>query len=420
MFKLLCLSTIPPAVLVVIFCVGVGYGVSMDMDAAAMVNQMIMIGIILYVVAFVITYRNANKITKVITGVQAGIEGIAAGDLNTKLDENLMDRVDELGDMARATDELRAKLVDVIGTIQEDAATLLDSGYKLDEMADSSSKTADGINCAVEDISRGSVSQAEDIEATNVRVEEMGKLIERIVSEVENLQQTARSMNEAGSESAQIMRELSVTNDETVAAIGRVSDNVRTTDESVQRISEAVNLITAIADQTNLLSLNASIEAARAGEAGKGFAVVATEIQKLSVESNESASHIQEAIAKLSQDSAKSMGEMDSLHAKLDEQQTKLQETMDKFHTVSAGIDASKAGTDEISVQAQNCDDARGSMVDLVANLSAVSQENAANSEETTASMQELSATIQLLAEAAQQLKDVAENMSASTQYFKL
>jgi len=193
-----------------------------------------------------------------------------------------------------------------------------------------------------------------------------------------------------------IMDELSVSNDKTTEAVLGVAKNVEATDESVKMITEAVELITNVAAQTNLLSLNASIEAARAGEAGRGFAVVATEIQKLSEESNASARRISEIIAGLAADSKASLSMMETVKTRLKEQQEKLDETKSEFGGVASGIQATREDAGRINDEAVSCDSARGAVVDVIQNLSAISEENAASAEQTTASMEELTANISI------------------------
>ena len=104
----------------------------------------------------------------------------------------------------------------------------------------------------------------------------------------------------------------------------------------------------------------------------------------------------------------------------LREQQQKLSETLAKFEDVASGIEESRKGTDVINVQAKECDVARNNIVDIISNLSAISEENAASTEETTASMQELNATINLLADSALNLKELAAALEEYTSFFKL
>lgn len=105
------------------------------------------------------------------------------------------------------------------------------------------------------------------------------------------------------------------------------------------KIRAAVDLITSIAEETNLLSLNASIEAARAGEQGRGFAVVAGQIQKLAEQSNESAGSIADIIGELLKDSENSVHIMEEVQEIMNEQQEKLQATRRQFMEVGDGIE---------------------------------------------------------------------------------
>ena len=216
------------------------------------------------------------------------------------------------------------------------------------------------------------------------------------------------------------MHKMSDSNDRTSHAINNIGEQIQLTNESIKKISVATELITSIASQTNLLSLNASIESARAGEAGRGFAVVATEIQKLAVQSNDAAVEIQQIIGNLITESQKTMNEMQDAEVLMREQQEKLGDTKEKFDEVNVGIDVSKEQTQQIRVYVDSCDSARAAVIDVITNLSAISQENAASAEETTASMEELNATINVLAGEAVKLKEIAAQLKEEMSFFRV
>ena len=263
------------------------------------VRNFVIISVVMLLIAAVIGFYSSTVLAGCIVKAKNVILQVAEGDLSTKPDESILRRRDEIGDMGKSINSLVEKLNDIVSRFQVSAQNLLETGKTLDSMAEQSSNATDEISRAVEEISRGAVSQAEEIEAASGQIVNMGGIIEDIVSNVKNLTEAAETMHHAESESTQTMQNLSESNDRTSQAINSISQQIRLTDEAIKQISVATELITSIASQTNLLSLNASIESARAGEAGRGFAVVAGEISKLAVQSNDAAVEIQQIIGKL-------------------------------------------------------------------------------------------------------------------------
>lgn len=402
--------------------VGMYFAGSPSAQIDSFINQQTMI---LIVAAFVVSMGALFIILICALAIRRGIHmanyavsGLAKGNLNVDVSGAVLKRGDELGDMARSVQTLQRELLQVMSKVRESADVLHNAGQDLNSMASQTSNTADDIGHAVEDISKGAVSQAEEIEAASTRINEMGGIIENIVDSVGTLDVTAGNMKLAGDRSASIIHDLSRSNDKTMSAIDRISKQVVATNESANKISEAIEIITNIAEETNLLSLNASIEAARAGEQGRGFAVVANQIQKLAEQSNESAQKIADIIKELLQDSENTVTVMNEVQEIVDEQQEKLRETQKQFNDVSRGIDSSSNETSGIKNQTTSCDSARSMVVDVITNLSAISQQNAASTQETTASMQELNATINLLAESANNLTKMSEDLEERISFF--
>lgn len=362
----------------------------------------------------------STRIANSLLSAKASIEQLADGNLNTVIDSKVTQREDEIGDIGRVSAQLISKLREIVEKLQETSNELYATGASLDSMAASSSNATDEISQAVNGISKGAVSQAEEIESASTQISAIGELLGAITGNVAGLTAVSDRMTAAGAASTETMINLSRSNDRTSEAILNIGQQIRLTDESIKEISVAADLITSIAAQTNLLSLNAAIESARAGEAGRGFAVVASEIQKLSIQSNESAVKIQNIIDTLLAESGKTMKEMNDAEALMKEQQLKLNETKERFNEVSKGITDSRQDTEQIRLSAGSCDNARTVIADVFANLSAISEENAASSEETTASMEELNATINLLANEAGKLKDISKELNDDMQFFKL
>lgn len=378
------------------------------------------VGIALLILFSITGYLVAAHIARSLTKAKEALQHLAEGKLDTRVAEDVMQRNDEIGDIGRATTDLIQRLREIVEKLLKTSGDLFEAGNSLDTMAASSSIATAEISRAVGGISKGAVSQAEEIESASAQIASIGELIDEIVDNVGSLTQTSNDMSAAGEASTRTMVNLSESNDRTSEAITSISRQIRLTDESIKRISEATDLITSIASQTNLLSLNASIESARAGEAGKGFAVVASEIQKLAVQSSDAAVEIQQIINTLQSESTRTMKEMQAAEALMKEQQDKLDETRAKFDEVSSGIKISREGTEQIRVSADSCGSARTAVIDVFSNLSAISEENAASTEETNASMQELNATLNLLADEAGKLKDISQALNDYMQFFQM
>lgn len=383
------------------------------------INFLIVDAVILIVV-LLLNIVIVSGMAKSIGAAEHMVLQLAEGNLNVEINQTVIKRGDEIGDMGRAVKTLAEKLQEIVGNFKKSSDMLSEAGNSLDALAAQSSTATDEISRAVEEISHGAVSQAEEIESASGQIATMGTIIEEIVNNVRNLTEASEAMNAAGSASVDTIQKLSTSNDRTSQAITNIGEQIHLTNESIKKISIATELITSIASQTNLLSLNASIESARAGEAGRGFAVVASEIQKLAVQSNDAAVEIQQIIGNLVAESQKTINEMQDAEVLMKEQHEKLGDTKEKFEEVSEGIGVSREQTEQIRISVDSCDSARASVTDVITNLSAISQENAAAAEETTASMQELNANINVLAGEAATLKDISEQLKKEISFFRL
>lgn len=371
------------------------------------------------IIIIVITVLAVLTIVHSIKSAEVVINELSDGNLDIQINQRYLERSDEIGNMLRALSGFADKLNGIVSGMHRSSEVLIESGKKLEEMAQITSRTTEEINSAVGDISKGAVTQAEEIENATMHVVNIGEIIEHIVKSVSQLGNTAEQMKMAGDESADIIRELSDSNDRTTEAIERIGSQVYATNESVQSIKEAISMIRSIAEETNLLSLNASIEAARAGEHGRGFAVVASEIQQLAEQSNDSSTRIEEIIDSLLTESELTVQVMEEVKVIVQQQQRKLDDTKAKFEDVESGINVCREETDGIQDQTMLCDESREKVVDVIQGLSAISEENAASTQETNASMEELNSTVSVMAGAAGELMVLSEQLDESLRFFR-
>lgn len=334
--------------------------------------------------------------------------------------EKLNSRTDETGGMSRALSDLRGELAQVVVSIREKSSNVYEAAEALNSDAIETGTTMGQVESAVNDIAHGATSQAEETQKATENVVVMGDMVEETAEEVEHLLEFANEMQRSTDEAKGILRELKDINDKALSYIQMIADQTVTTNEAAKKISEATKLITAIAEETNLLSLNASIEAARAGEQGRGFAVVAAEIQKLAEQSNESALRIEEIIQELIADSERSVATMYDVKEIFGAQSDYVDQTDNAFAEITGNVTRSIDGINKISEKTAQLDEARGNVIDVVQSLTAIAEENAASAEETSASVTEVSAIVEDIAEKSTRLRAIAEDLENNMQIFKL
>ena len=367
------------------------------------------------VVLLFITIVISRSIDSNVKSFRKSLDKIAQGRIGIRVKQN---RKDEFSQFGESINKFLDTLQHIIVELQNMSNVLSDKGIELEDKADKTQSATENISSALSDISHGATAQAGDIEDSSQQIIGMCDNISNIIKSVGQLSETSEQMNRNSSEASNIVKELADTSDMTSAAFDKIAAQIIKTNESVVKIQEAVDLIASIASQTNLLSLNASIEAARAGEAGRGFAVVASEIQKLSEQTNTSAGIIDTIIVTLSQESEETVRSINDVTTMIQDQKQKLEETQDKFKAVNEGIKSTDREMNGVLSQADDCSKAGEHAVDLMTNLSAIAEENAASTEQTSASMAELDSGTSSLADTARELKRLSDSLNESLNYF--
>ncbi|MCR5025488.1 MAG: HAMP domain-containing protein [Lachnospiraceae bacterium] len=375
------------------------------------------VGVIMLIIAIVISFLMAKSFTDPIHAVQESLAQLADGRFAPvqKYDR----KKDEFGMMSRAMNSVIEHLSNIVANIKRSAVNVGESSEELSDMADQISQTTEDVSNAVQQIASGATQQADEIQSASENVGKIGDAVHDVQSSSGTLQSLAGKMKEASEVSSKSLEALQTSSSEMTSKIDDITHAIEATQNAVSNINEKVEGISSIASQTNLLSLNASIEAARAGEAGRGFAVVAEEIGKLADDSRIMAEEIRKEMDVLLEQSNAAVGVADEVRNGNMEQQTALGETIDSISGMIGDINDTVGGVQQISEGATTCDNSKDTVVDAMSALSAISQENAASSEETGASMEELSATVTTLAGSANNLKDIAKKLNEEMEFFK-
>lgn len=327
---------------------------------------------------------------------------------------------DELGDMARNVISLSGKLNTVMSGIKDNSNELVETETKLKGVVDICNVASEEISNAIEEISHGSVTQAQELETAKDQVTTMETAIDDISNNISQSGELVKMMMDSSNKTQKVFTEFLEANKTTTESIDKITKQINDSADSSNQIVQAVEMINDIASRTSLLSLNASIEAARAGEAGRGFAVVAEEIKQLSEQSAASAQEIREVIEKLTSENDVNIQMSNDLKDTIENQTGILEQSVEELNKLLEYINDTKTSLGTISEHNERVTAAKASLVATINALATIADSNAAASEQTTASMQELNANINLLNNSTNDLHEMAENLEGSLSKFKL
>lgn len=345
---------------------------------------------------------------------------VAEGDLTVWVDDKMLKRKDEIGDLSRVTVKLKDTLKGILKGISENSASLLEASRALGNAADTTNGTMNEVQDAVSQVVANSTEQSKNSESTSENMRIMGEHITETSTEVDMLNQNAASMQKSSKKTADTLAQLCHINEEVERIIGEVKEQTDRTNVSIQKINTAMEFITSIAEETNLLSLNASIEAARAGESGRGFAVVADQIKKLAEQSNQSGHEIEDTTKALMEDSAREMEIMQRMQEIITEQSGSMQETRANVSEVLKEIEDSMQSILQIRESTGRLAESRGEVMEAVEQLSQIAHDNVDSTQQTYTETQEVLDTFRQVYDSAEQLKKIADELAESMQYFKM
>lgn len=391
-----------------------------DKDAVVMrlLGSIVAAVVAIMLVCLLVSTKLASTISRNIRTSIKTVEKIAAGDLNVQVNNKLLKSKDEIGDLSRVTITLRDAMQRTTLEINQNVQKLLEASSLLGTAADNTNGTMNKVRTAVNRIVENSTEQAENSKSTSEHMRLMGENITETSAEVEALNSNAEFMHQSSEKAAETLSNLQHINSEVERIIGEVQEQTNRTNDSVQQIHKATAFITSIAEETDLLSLNASIEAARSGESGRGFAVVAEQIKKLSEQSNQSSSEIEETAMMLSEDSQKAVEIMQKMQEIIMSQSESMKDTQKVVEEVVAQIANSMQSIQQIKETTEHLANVRNEVLQAVETLSNIAQDSVSGTKKTYEDTEEVVDTFQQVYMSAEQLREIADQLAGSVQYF--
>ena len=320
----------------------------------------------------------------------------------------------ETGKISASVLELAESLAGVLSDVRQSETNLSNNVEAVKAYISNTEELTQKIVVSMSEISQGASDQAEDILVAAEEVSKISDLIEENNVSLANLKDGSAEMELTSQNAIEILNSLSQMSETTEAAISLINEKMDMTNKATEEIAVATDLITNIASQTNLLAINASIEAARAGDSGRGFAVVAEEIKMLSDQSEQSASKIRDIISSLISTVEEANKTVKNVSDIITRQNKDIEDTEKAFSRVMSCVKKSEQQVEEISNKNDVLGEAKDTITELITNLSAIAQENAAMSCESNLSMEDLGREMTSIMSEIDKTSQVAEELNAN------
>ena len=376
------------------------------------------LGIVLILTIFV-CFIASKGIAAAIEDSVLVVQKMASGNLSVNINEKNLNRKDEVGKLSASTKSLQESLHNMIGSISENTSRLDSSSKDMSNVAGQASDAMSSISENLKSVLSSAKNQAEVTGSVTENVNNINHMLGNTGDEVDGLSDAATDMLKSGSEVANSLKDLYTSNEGVLDEKDKIREQTSETDISVEKIKEAVNLIASIAEETNLLSLNASIEAARAGESGKGFAVVAVEISKLADQSNAASADIEKMIMNLGENSEKTISTMETVQDAINRQSEDMNNTRKIFEKVKGCIKSVAEGVTNIREATERLEGETSCIADDINNLNLQAETNMQNIEETLKAGEDVLKIVKDVSKMSMTVSTAANDMSDSVERFK-
>ena len=390
-----------------------------DEQIASNIRTVVFTSLIILAVSILAILFLSSRINKGFKTLNNKLSDIAdgSGDLTKKIEISSGDEFEVIaGNMNTFIDQIR----DIVSGVKNNVDVSVEDSRELTDITERASETMNELSNAISGVSSGALQQAEDVNSASDNVKTIVERLSEMSETVETAEECTKSMADNSSYVSKTFEELIASIQESMRELAQVTDGMANVGNFVEEVTNAADVINSIANQTNLLSLNASIEAARAGEAGRGFAVVAEEIGKLAVQSNESSASIKTIMDELKTQTDKTIGLVTKLNDVMSKQETTSMNSKESLTTLFDDISSTRENFETIKENVDDINNVCNILNDAISSLSAISEENASSAEITANACTEITDIINNVSERADNIKNQSDDLGNMVGKYKV
>ena len=386
-------------------------------------NSLAIIFIVIIVVSLIVNIVLVRligiAITKGLVKVSEFSDNLRQLDIKDNIPDNVLALRDEVGDVANSMQVAINALRDFVSDTDSISDNVKEYTEEVLKNMNQVRTSASEISLAANQIAEGATSQAKETESGNIEAEELGESIDSNKKDLALLVNLMKEVETLRAEGINIVKELANESVKAIEATNEIYNVIEETNIKAKDIEKASEIIKDISEQINLVALNASIEAARAGESGKGFSVVAEEVRKLAEESNKSNDEIENVVKELTVKTESAVETVNKMVDMMKKQHNSVNVTVNKFEGISNSLEKTNNALDNLNKSSSDIEEKKDTMINLMQNLSAIAEENAASTQEVSASVEEQTSIISSLSHSINEMAEMSDKMKENISKFQ-
>ncbi|WP_461200766.1 methyl-accepting chemotaxis protein [Anoxybacillus sp. TBDG-1] len=387
-------------------------------QVASVQRWMIIWGIIALIIGIGVALYISFLISRPVRALSKMAKQVAAGDLTEQ--EIRIKNKDEIGELAVSFKEMSTNLRNIIREVALNAEQVAASSEQLTASAEQTSKATEQITMVIQDVSVGVEKQVQRVEETSETIREMSQGIDHVAHRAERAAEMAGTASKKALGGSNIIQTAIMQMNTINETVVNLSSSIKGLGGRSNQIGQIVDAITAIAEQTNLLALNAAIEAARAGEQGRGFAVVADEVRKLAEQSARSAQQISLLIASIQKETGDAVQSMETTTHETSKGISVIQTAGQSFREIKEAVEVVNSQIEEVSSFIQQMSAGANEIVRAMEMMKKVAESTAEGTQEVSAATEEQLASMEEISASAHALANMAESLKELIQKFKI